>query len=177
MSKIKINGVAVATPAVAVNAPDAKTGEGNWYFNIGTVRGDVRAKSSIAISGIIDETVVVTVNDAAVMLTDDDDRTQCNLQDATQWKYDPASRSTLVGYDCTNYQSVAKTVDLSNLTLTYSLDSTNFGNFRAKSGVNAVKLPKGTAASNPVSVVVFKVPGDIRSGGLRIKITGNIDYN
>jgi len=177
MSKIQINGVAVKVPAVAVNAPDPTSGDGNWYLKIGTVRGDVRAKSNIVISGTIDEVVVTTVDDNGVKSTDADSRTQCTLQSPSEWTYDPATRTTLVGYVCTNYQAVGKTVDFSKLTLTYSIDGTPSGSITAKSGLTAVKLPKGTGDVNPVSVGVFKVPSDIRSGGMKVKVTGTLDYN
>ena len=172
----RINGVAVASATVASNRPNATTGDGNWFLTVGTVRGDVRAKSSITITGAIVESEPTLVDASSVMIGGEDDRTQCQLLDATEWAYDAVEDFTFVRYGCINSQRLAKVVDFSGLALSYSADGLSFDSFETETGTDAVSVAKGTSARSVRTVNVFKVTGDVRTGGAQISITGTLTY-
>jgi len=172
----RINGVAVTSATVASNMPNATTGDGNWFLTVGTVRGDVRAKSSITITGAIVEAEPTLVDASSVMIGGEDDRTQCRLQDATKWAYDAVEDFTFVTYDCINSQRLAKVVDFSGLALSYSADGLIFDSYETETGTDAISVAKGTSARSVRSVNVFKVTGDVRTGGAQINITGTLTY-
>jgi len=172
----RINGVSGPSVTVASNVPNATTGDGNWYLTVGTIRGDVRAKSSVTITGTIVESDPTRVDASLVMIAGEDNRTQCQLQPSTEWTYDSADDVTSIAYECTNYQRMAKVVDFSGLTLGYSADGVLFDTYDPQAGSESVDLAKGTSILSPVSAVVFNVAGDIRTGGAQVRITGTLAY-
>ena len=176
LSNIKINGAKVSGSVVASNVPDPDSGSGLWSFDVGTVSGDIRAKSSIVITGKIEESDPMAVEAIELDSIAPDTRTSCALQSASQWTYSTRSDSTLVTFACTNYLRSAKVADFSAVSLDYSADGETADTYSALDASSAVNLAKGTSANAPVNVMVFRVPGDIRTGAGQVTIYGQVAF-
>ena len=174
LANAKINGVAVAAPVVASVWSSPETGTGSWYFEIGTVKGDIRATSSVTITGTISDSDPTPVDTSELTNAPADDRTQCSLLPASLWAYSASRDTTSVIFTCTTYTRSAQAVDFSGVSLDYSADGETVDTYDAEASSATINVPKGTSNSN--QIVVFKVPGDIRTGGSQVSIYGEVSY-
>lgn len=176
LSNAKINGVAVAAPVVAAVWASPETGFGSWYFEIGTVKGDIRANSSVVITGALSESDPTPVDSQQLTNTAADDRTQCVLNSSTKWVYSVSRDSTAVTFSCTNYTRATQAVDFSGVSLDYSADGETTDTYEAETTAASVTVPKGAGYFNTVTVTAFRVPGDIRTGVGQVSIYGEISF-
>jgi hypothetical protein len=86
-----------------------------------------------------------------------------------EWTYSVTTNKTSVFLRCNNYGTTSKTLDISSLELTVTIDEQSVV---YKPIVNSVTLPAKTESK---IVVFFLVTGDIRTGGATVDLANALE--
>ncbi len=134
-------------------------------LNLEPVSGDLRIGKQLSLKGTFVTSVPVQLNNSL----DTDYEQGCYSYFPQEWTYSVTTNKTSVFLRCNNYGTTSKTLDISSLELTVTIDEQSVV---YKPIVNSVTLPAKTEIK---IVVFFLVTGDIRTGGATVDLANALE--
>ena len=134
-------------------------------LNLEPVSGDLRIGKALSLKGTFVTSVPVQLNNSL----ETDYAQGCYAYFPQEWTYSVTTNKTSVFLRCNNYGTTSKTLDISSLELTVTIDEQSVV---YKPIVNSVTLPAKTESK---IVVFFLVTGDIRTGGATVDLANALE--
>ncbi len=176
ISGAKINGIGTL-PKVGMQIQAGGPGmtDNLRRFEIGPLTGDYRLSNKVlALAGKVSITAMTEFDSWSNFKSQTPDGAiYCGNNYPPTWNYANSGNTnqTTINFYCFNLSKVSHTIDLSSLSIKVTSKSGVVSNYNALPGSGAVVL--GSRAGS-VSVDLFNVPGDVRTDGYVIQVSGLI---
>ena len=172
----KVNGKKAKGVLVTEGYEDQNRNKFVFYFYIADIPGDYRYGKSLKVSGKITSEPRTTINQEGINISSLSDQAQFFVIPAAYWIYDAKKKVTKISATFFNGTGASYSVNFSQLTLTTKVKKK--GKFKKVTLKTKFKTKSFADVGYAPSFVtnLFEIPGDVRSNGKPITISGKLTH-